>query len=244
MGKHTYYTESAFRSAWYEPSIGQRRTIFGQNAERESFVSAAHFVGGSLLHSGFRLFRNGGLPLLERRVGPLVQEIILDPGPGAIQGRYIPMSVRVHISHEGMREVRQRYWTPASRAPVVIASGQLGLLDLPPGFVIWNVASSEDTLEPLARWIDGLALPWFELFEDPMELARRVCEQRVPLLKNVDALELVLAEFGPYQARRFLRDLVEFGAEVSPVAKPLMRVNADHDERARLDAIATCFRLR
>jgi hypothetical protein len=244
MGKTVYTEEAAFLKAWNE---GQTRTalaVFGRSPDPGAFYEAAHFVAGAMLSHGFRLFRNGGLPLLERRVESLIQEIIIQPGPKSIRGVYVPLTFKVHLSHEGMKAVRERYWTVASRAPLVVASGHLGLVDQPPGWVIWDVAGGGRCLEDLALWATSLATTWFDYFDSIDELRDDVLQTHVPLLNSADALELVLAERGRDQAKRFLREIIEFGADLSPKATPLRRVDEQASLRSRLDAIATCYRLR
>ncbi len=244
MAKTVYTSESAFRKAWNEGQARGPLAVFGRSPDPGAFYEAAHFLGGAMLSHGFRLFRNGGLPLLERRVDSLIEEIVIQPGPKSIRGVYVPLTVKVHISHEGLRAIRERYWLVGSRAPVVIASGQLGLVEDPPGWVIWDVAGGGRALEELAHWVSSLASTWYDHFESLDALRDEVLQTQVPLLNSADALELVLAERGRDQARRFLREIVEFGADLPLSPKPLKRVDERASLTSRLDAIATCYRLR
>lgn len=175
---------------------------------REALTEAGHFLGGALMADGFRIFKNGGLPLLERRPGPLIEEIVLRSSPFLGGEPFLPVRVYLHLSHIGLQDVRIRYWRPASRAPSGLLCLDLGQLELPPCWVIWNVGHDYDVLVELVEWVRRLALPWFNLFENTELLRSSVFQQMVSGLDLDRSLELILAEFGTKEATRFLSECV------------------------------------
>lgn len=208
-----FHEESAATAFWDAPAA--RCWGWGGRA-RETLSEAAHFLGGALLSHGFRLFQNGGLPLLERRRGPLVEELLLRGGVYDGHDGTLRVRVRVHLSHQGVRPVRERYWRPASRPPLVVAAGDLGELDLPPGWAIWNVGGGMDALEDLAEWVQRLAAPWYAAFEDPREMRDRLYGPGIALIDHQAAIELLLAEFGPAEASRYLGQFVVKNSRLAP----------------------------
>lgn len=172
------------------------------------FQSAAHFIAGSLERSEFKLFRNGGLPLLERRTPPLREEILLKLGPNAVRGAYVPVALELHICHEGLREVRERYWLGAGRPPIVLVSGNIGLTQQVPTLDIWNVAT-EDALSELLYTIRNDVLPFLEVLDSPNQLRRSIFDFEVPLFDHATSIEWLLIEFGRKDARDYVRALID-----------------------------------
>jgi hypothetical protein len=244
MGKHTFYDEASWLEAWKNGVHSGQKLSSGRGAADPDFKVACEHVAGCMSDYGFRIFHNGGLPLLQRRIEDLVEEMVLEPGPRSASGVYIPLSVRIHVSHEGMRGIRERYWVTPSAAPTKIAGGMLGQLNDPPVWVIWDVAGGGMVLHELARWVASSSLEWLDLFEDPERLRESVLNGQVPLLDAAYALEFVMLSSGRDSARRFFREIIEFGARVSPKVEPLKRIDANAPFKSRLEAIATCYRLR
>jgi hypothetical protein len=203
--RRVYFGHDEFLREWAgRPSP---RSWFRRARPRpELLAEAAHFLAGALLREGFHLFQNGGVPLLERRNGDLVEEIVLRPAPFASRRglTYVPTAVQLHLSHTRIASVRRRYWRPGSRAPQVVASGNIGELELPPCWVIWNLGSDRKCLSSLVEWTERLALPWFDGFHRPIELHGRLQDGCVPLVQTDTALELMLAHYGPVEASMFL----------------------------------------
>lgn len=165
----------------------------------------AQRVGHMLEPFGFRHFHNGGTPLLERRFGDLRQEVVFNAAPEVSRRVGAPFSVKIHLGHYGVQRVRSNYWRPSSRAPLVVASADSGLLEVPPVYVIWMGAGEDNVAAEIARHLDQVAIPWFEIFEEPELMRDRILSGAIPLIDDSTALELLLAEFGPADARRFLR---------------------------------------
>lgn len=223
--RRTFPTDAAFDEAWNGPSILPC-------AERGTFSEIAHFVAGGLAQEGFCLFANGGLPLIERRRGPLWEEIVFVPSKDEAE-----FTVRFHLSHEGVGEVRGRYWRPASRAPKVVAAGDVAVMEPLPIRALWATAGHVRTAEAVLRTLADHVLPWFDLFDDPGLLRVRLGESSVPLVDPSTAVELILAEYGEREARRFVR-------ERSPVGRALAPEKGGYDLASdRLATIAAYYRL-
>ena len=176
-----------------------------------------------MLSDGFRIFKNGGLPLLERRSGPLIEEIVLRSSPHICDEPFLPVRIYLHLSHSGLQDVRIRYWRPASRAPSCLACMDLGELELPPCWVIWNVGLDYQVLIDMLDWVRRLALPWFDSFESRKELKDLLFQRMVSGLDLSRSLELILAEFGPAEGMRFLDECVMPNERMGPQVREASR---------------------
>ena len=220
--RRTFPDAIAFDEVW-----GRGRGLGGPpNAMAEK-------VEKTLAPFGFRLFRNGGLPRLDRRRAALREEIVFAPGPSDAE-----FAVRFHLTHDGLGEVRKKYWRPATRAPYAVASGDIGLLESPPVLSIWD-ARAPDALEAIRTRIAEDLLPWFDAFDDLDTLHETLFAGTLPLVDLSTGLELVLAEFGVREARRYLRTRVDLA---TPLAPPRYSEGFDlsHD---RIPAVVSFFRL-
>ena len=190
-------------------------------------------IGRGLEAIGFRLFHNGGLPRLDRRRRVLREEIVFAPGPDDAS-----FAVRFHLSHDGLGEVRRKYWRPATRAPFAVASGDIGLLEIPPVRSIWDTSDPE-AAEAILRRVTADLLPWFDAFEDPDTLHETLFAGTLPLVDVSTALELMVAEFGVRDARRFLRTRLDL-----PEARPpaVYREGFDLSED-RVSSVVAYYRL-
>lgn len=216
--RRLFYQKQDFQLAWegLHPNARHFRNPRNSSSPREALTEAGHFLGGALLADRFRIFKNGGVPLLERRSGPIIEEIVLRASPYVCTESFLPIRVYLHLSHARLKDVRVRYWRPASRAPGLVASLDLGQLELPPCYVIWNVGQDYEVLVELLDWIRRLALPWFDLFEDSGRLRRELFNGLVSCLDIDRQLEMVLAEFGPAEGARYLDDCVLTNPRVGP----------------------------
>ncbi|RYG34405.1 hypothetical protein EON81_15585, partial [bacterium] len=106
---------------------------------RGKLDQAGQFLAATLRSEGFRLFENGGIPLLERRRGPYHEEIVLRAAPFRPDEAVLPIKVDIHLSHEGMPEVRWPYWRLGSRIPVSVVAADLGALGDPAGKLVWTM---------------------------------------------------------------------------------------------------------
>ncbi len=154
---------------------------------------------------GFQLFGNGGLPLIERRFGPFREEILLVPAPNMVRRAELPFGVRVHLSSTEIARVRGRFWRPPTRAPHLVAVGDLGQLSGTDQRIVWLACGGIVTAQLLAQELTRIAVPWFDLFKEPRRLKERLYAGEAALIDDCTALELLLAEFDPYEARRYLR---------------------------------------
>lgn len=221
--RQTFSDASSFDAAWNDGR--------GQGAPP---TEVAERVAKGLAGRGFRLFHNGGLPRLDRRRDKLQEEIVFAPGPG--EGRF---AVRFHLNHEGVGEVRARFWRPATRAPLAIASGDIGLLEMPPVRSIWSATNPIAVAEAIRVRIDEDLLPWLETFDDPATLQETLFANTLPLVDVSTALEIMIAEFGVRDARRFLRARIDLPIPLgAAVQNRGFDLNTD-----RLAAIAAYYRL-
>lgn len=183
----------------------------GNRVSQERSLQACHFIAGSLFRCGFRLFRNGGQPLLERRTGGWIDEILFRfPNTGRA-GVYAPLSVQLHTSHPSFAEVRSRYWSRGERPARAVAQGTLGELREPPQRVIWNVAAGGDAqpaVEAVVADLHERALPWMAAFRSPRRMLDRLYTGGMPMVDPVVALEFVLIEFGNREAMQFLETVL------------------------------------
>ncbi len=222
MTRATFSDEESFDAAWAADR--------GRGTPPEEVAAR---VARGLAPAGFRLFHNGGLPRLDRRRGALQDEIVFASGPS--NDRF---AVRFHLNHEGLGEVRQKFWRPATRAPKAVASGDIGLLESPPTRSIWN-ASDPSIAEAIRERLDADVLPWFDVFDDPDTLRETLLAATLPLVDPSTALELVIAEFGVREARRFLRARIDL-----PIPLGAAVQNRGFDLATdRLAAIAQYYRL-
>jgi len=200
-----------WESAWLQPTVvpSLLRDLGATDGVRsdEAFQSAVHFLAGFLRRDGFELFRNGGLPLLERREGPWIEEVLVRLGPNPVEGAYLPVTVQVHLSHTGFREVRQRYWPSLSRPPIIVLSGNAGLVQSPPTFDLWNIASPS-MLDELAGWLDHELLQFLADIESPSITRRQLFGDGITLVDAPTALEYILVEFGRAEATRYLEEVI------------------------------------
>lgn len=206
------HTAVEFETAWSTPvdipvfvrDLGEP----GSLSPEAGFQAAAHYIAGSLDRFDFRLYRNGGNPVLERRVSSLRENILIQFGPHPVRGAYLPISLDLHISHDGLREVRERYWLGEGRPPTVLVSGNIGLTQPVPTYDIWNVAT-EDALPELVHSIRNDVLPFLELLDAPSLLRRAIFDSEVPLIDHSTAIEWLLVEFGRKDARDYVRALMD-----------------------------------
>ena len=219
--RRTFPDAASFESAW---AGGDRRGGVPPNllAELRKAVGS----------EGFRPFSNGGLPLLLRLRGEMRQEIVFPAGPS--EGEF---AVRLHLSHEGVGRIRGNYWRPA-RAPLAVASGDIGLLETLPVRSIW----SGEPGDALRARLEEDVFPWFEAFDDPETLRETLQANTLPLVDASTALELVLAEFGPREARRFLRTRLDLRTRLESGSPSPERMGFDLGID-RVATIVTYYRL-
>jgi len=176
-----------------------------KKAERSPFQEIAHYVGGALSNHGYQLFQNGGMPLIEKRVREYRQEILLLPGPEMDTRAEVPFSVQVHLSSTVLAEIRSVYWKPPTRAPQSVAHGNLGQLSPDPSFLLFHGAGRVETAGKILELLHANVLPWFEIFHRPTLLRERIYTRSLPLVDDCTSVELLLAEFDPFEARSFVR---------------------------------------
>jgi hypothetical protein len=190
------------------PTLVRDLGMPGSLEVESTFHGAVHFLAGYLQRFDFRLFRNGGLPLIERRSGPLIEEVLVRPGPNAVRGAYMPISLQLHVCHDGLREIRERYWPTAGHPPVSLVSGNIGLIQTVPTFDVWNVAT-EDALVEITESFRQDLLPYLEMLSSPNQLRRAIFDGEAPMFDPATSVEWLLMEFGRSDARQFMRQLID-----------------------------------
>ena len=252
--RQVFFQEHDFQRVWEQPSrpVGLvSRLRKSEPSTRQILSETAHFLGGALLTDGFVLFQNGGLPQLERRFGPLIEEILLRPSPSLSRDGSLSVRVCLHLSHTGLQTNRMRYWPCPTRAPSSVTSMDLGQLEIPPCWVIWHLGLNQENLVDLVDWIRRLALPWFGIFETERELHQRLFRSEIAGVNLDTALELVIAEFGVLEGARFMDQCVLddslIGQKVRERSVRIMRAKERGvmgvDLVSNLAAVAASYRL-
>src|SRR5579862_457094 len=204
---------------WSE--VWNRPAEHGRSSSDAGFREVVHFVGGALSTLGFQLFENGGLPLIERYAGAFHEEILLIPAPFMSRRGGLPFGARVHLSSSEVSRIRGRFWRPPTRAPHVVAVGDLGELSGPDQRFVWFASEGLATARQLAQELVRTAVPWFDLLADPPKLKSKLYSGRIPLIDDCTALELLLAAFDPYEARRYLKQRMQRRVDLlMPIEEP------------------------
>jgi hypothetical protein len=186
------------------------------------------------LPASFPRFANGGVPLFERRAGTWRQEIVLRAG----RGRPTPIRASVYLSHPALKDLRSLYWRPASRAPTTLAFGDLGHLDLPPAWFVY-----EDAPEALAEDAARLALPWFALFDRPSDVRAALFGRGIALVDHQAAVECLLVLGREDDAREYLSEFVASDERFWTALRRLDEMpRADFDRAPAEDRLAALAR--
>jgi hypothetical protein len=197
-----------------------RVPLVGRSSAPSAFRDIAHYVGGALFYHGFKLFENGGMPLIERRTGSYREEILFVPAPKMQRRPDIPFAVRIHLSSTEVARIRSRYWRPATRAPHVVASGDIGQLLSPDRRILWSGIGELETAQVLIDEIFRTVLPWFRCFSEPTVMRERLFAGTLPWVDDCTALELLLSEFDPFEARRYLMRMIRQSRKAPSYAEP------------------------
>jgi hypothetical protein len=210
-------------------------SILGPESQVQSLVNeACHFLGGVARSSRFRLFRNGGLPLLERRNGAWTEEILFLSPPTGRNGIWAPITIQLHLSCEDFFEIRHRYWSVLAKPPRVVARGNIGELEGQDQRILWNLAAgspTEPVVETIADHLVNHGIPWFDGFGNPARLRRQLFDTGVPLFDSITALEWCLYAFGVEVASDYLNHVVLLDEELGGrVDRLLARVDHDYLE--------------
>ena len=207
-----FKTQREFDEVWNTPTdvpaLVRDLGMPGSLEVESTFHGAVHYLAGYMQRFDFRLFRNGGLPLIERRTGVVIEEVLVRLGPNAVRGAYLPISLQLHVCHDGLREVRERYWPTAGRPPVSLVSGNIGLIQTVPTYDIWNVAT-EDSLGEITDCLRQDLLPYLELLSSPNQLRRAIFDGEAPMFDPATSVEWLLMEFGRSDAREYIRQLID-----------------------------------
>ena len=138
----------------------------------------------------------------------MIEEILIRMGPNPVRGAYLPISLQLHVCHEGLRPIRERYWPTAGRPPVSMISGNIGLTQPVGTYDIWTVAT-EDALTEITNTFRGDLLPYLELLSSPNHLRRKIFDGEAPMFDAASSVEWLLMEFGRSDAREYIRQLMD-----------------------------------
>lgn len=214
LGEHRAWGEQEWQALWSRraPDIRIAKELLSGDHDVDSLVrDACNFLGGMAYGSKFRLFHNGGVPLLERRRGPWTEEIIFRSPTSGRAGVWAPLTMHIHLSCDDFFEVRQRYWSVLTKPPRVVATGNVGQTESPPCWILWNLAAGspvEPVSETMADHLMRHAIPWFEGFANPARMRRKLFDEGIPLLDPITALEWCLYEFGTGEANAYLHEVL------------------------------------
>jgi len=172
------------------------------------FDDAATYLSRRWVDEDIHLVRTGTIQLFQRRHDTLLEEIAFRSSPS----RQGIATIHLYLSHKGLSDIRSRYWRLDSRAPQVVAEGNIGLLEEVGFYTAWRYGAD---LEELADYVEKVALPWFDIFHEPVELHGLLRMNKVPLVQLDTALELVLAEYGRSQASAFLKHTLEMDPDLA-----------------------------
>ena len=214
--RETYDSEAAFLAAW-----NQRRfkRITTKLPPEDSVMNVAHFIAGHSMHEGFRLFKNGGTPQLEKRRANRVFEIIFRPGQPGVAGLAAPYTITAHVSDTRLKLQRELYWKVPSMAPAIIASTQLDQLEIPPHWAIYDAETDIEGVEWVSDRILASLVPWFSLFIRPSGMLDRLRLQQIPRIERDTALELVILERGEDAGVEFLLELLNEDRDLDAVLR-------------------------
>lgn len=207
-------SEAAFQSAWIAAPDGNHvpsDLFIGSQDPVEALFQLVRRVQSSLPRAGFRAFRNGGRPLLERRTAGWIEEIVFRMPAKPRMASWTPFSIDVHISCSAIAEVRSRYWRTASRPSLSVARGNLGALREPATWDLWNLAAEDPSGSlsgAIAEELRANTLPWFELFHAPRALRQRLFRNEMPRLAGLAGIEWCLLEYGAGEAARYLDEVL------------------------------------
>jgi len=162
--------------------------------------SLARNIEDAMRAPGFRRFQNGSTPLFERRLDDWIEEVVIRPDTTSPLGG---IRITVHLGNAALREMRSRYWEPVSRAPVLVCSGNIGELDLPPRVRHWPSTLGTEHFATVATLVRETAIPWFRQFRDE-ELLDRLLIRAVPLVDMATALELSILLGGTKAGRKYV----------------------------------------
>ncbi len=220
----------------------EKTAAVGSRARPTALSEVARYLHGTLANEGFGLFRNGGLPLLERRRGPWRQEIVLYPGPRGAPEVIDPVVVRLHLSHQDLALLRERT-SGFGRRGGGVASGSIGELEPAPCCnVVWDAADGLPALVDVGAWVRDVARPRFERFEDPTAQLPELFEQAVPLVDHRTAIQLLLHHIGPQAGRAYFHEVVHSASRIRPCVTQALRLApiplTDAAEKVALAALA------
>jgi hypothetical protein len=176
---------------------------------------AAQFVAGSLSRQGFRLLRNGGTPLLERRWHDWTAEIVLRQHGAGIRGTYAPLTVDLHVNNNRLAEVRSRYWKGTGRGAGHVGSVNLGTLICSTARgAIFNLVH-EDAAPMLAMALSDGGMLWVDRSTNPAGWDM----DSQPAIDSQTTLELLLTYHGWGRAGRYLQSVLSEDSKMSDAVR-------------------------
>jgi len=113
-------------------------------------------------------------------------------------------------------------------------------------FDTWWVSDQVASYDELGRAIQGLAIPWFDLFEDEDELVDQLLGPGIALIDHATALETLVALNRRRAARHYVQQFLLQDAEFVQSLKGLPDLQASRRVTApyRAAMTAVLYRLR
>ena len=191
-GFELFPSEAAWQTHWKNSS---RRASLLSRRKHEArawlcCVETAGYIAGSTLQSGFRLLKNGTMPLLRRNRQGWQAEILLKTLLVPSSSKIVPLTIEIHLNNRRLAEVRARYWDKKFLGSSHVMSLNLGAL-LGSGYISYDVAS-EEAAPQAAKHVLEYVLPHFERCSSPEAWLAEID----PPLDPQTTLELLLAYQG------------------------------------------------
>jgi hypothetical protein len=199
-----FQDEGNFHLAWNRLGDETEPLTISQLLEVEE---VAKNIGALLRSTKFRLFHNGGNPMLERRYQTRRYELLIKPQPLCLRSASPCFTVHAIVTDSRLLEHRQLFGNTASGQLAVVAQANAGQLAIPPGFWLWTTDPLTNPAPEIADWIDDHLIPWFQGIEDGMEAPIEFVQGKVPFVSIDTALELMLIVYGKEDTGKHMRKL-------------------------------------
>jgi hypothetical protein len=217
MGAVTRYPSRTERDAALAESAALRamvRDLSGPLAPTPDLLAfVARTLAEGLEEEDFTLFRNAGLPLLERRIGPMRVEILFRPGPCA-NG-----TAAFHVSHPAVLDLRRTFWPTPAKAPAVVLGGDFFELEQPAAFGTLDLSHAAEAGHEMLALARERVVPICDMLDSESRLLETLIHGEMPMLDDATRLEWLMADYGRAYAAEACRKLPFLSRRGSEVAE-------------------------